>query len=249
MDGTPFDREELANQLIAMAQGFGIAVAPESAQAMVRHLELVIERNKVLNLTRIVDPHQGVVLHLLDSLLLAPSIVSALGDASDLRFIDIGTGAGFPGIPLSLQLNMRGTLIDSVGKKVRAVEEFVEELGLRPRLDCQAVRAEDLARAKSRSYDVVTARAVARLATLVEYASPLLRRGGVLVVSKGNIEQQELDEGTSAARICGMELVSRETLELPEEAGHREILAYRKVRKPSVKLPRATSMAKNHPLA
>ena len=140
-------------------------------------------------------------------------------------------------------------LIDSVGKKVRAVQEFIQELGLQGQLSAEQIRAEDLARKQKRSFDLVVARAVAELGVLVEYASPLLRKDGLLVVSKGQLSDEELEHGLKTAEITGLKPVSHETHELPEGYGHREILTYQKKSNGRIRLPRKAGMAKHKPLS
>ena len=108
--------------------------------------------------------------------------------------------------------------------------------------------AEDLARRSPQSYDYVVARAVAQLGALVEYAAPLLKPHGQLVVSKANITDEEVSGGIETAKIVGLKDVSRETYELPHQNGHREILVFEKVRKSRIKLPRTNGSAVHKPL-
>ena len=236
----------LIAQLHDEAQTFGIEVSNDQAALLLRHLELVIEKNKVLNLTRIVDEQDAITKHLVDSLLSVKAFERV--DDRSARFLDVGTGAGFPGIPFGIMTGCKGTLLDSVGKKIQAVQEFIDELGLDGSLEAQAMRVEDLARERRGAYGCVTARAVAELNVLLEYAAPLLHKGGVLIVSKGQLKDDELANGAYAAKVCGFDYVSRETFELPHDAGHREILVYQKTRKPEIKLPRNVGMAKHKPL-
>lgn len=223
---------------------YGLEATDDQIGLLLRHLDLVITKNKVLNLTRITNPEEAVYLHVVDSLLpLKTGLFS-----HKTSFVDIGTGAGYPGIPLGIVSGASGLLIDSVAKKVAAVSEFIDELDLTSSLSARAVRAEDLARTKSSSFDVVIARAVAQTNTLIEYAAPLLKSQGSLVVCKSNPTDEELSLANNAASICGMANVSRETFELPQGLGHREILTYKKVSKPKIKLPRRTGLAKHSPL-
>lgn len=210
---------------------------------LVRHLELVIERNKTLNLTRITGWDEAVVLHILDSLLLQEAFSKAPAGA----FVDIGTGAGFPGIPLAIVTGRKGTLVDSVAKKAAAVQEFVNELQMSDRLRVESKRIEVLGNEERGRYTVVTARAVAQTATLVEYAAPLLRKGGHLVVAKARPSDAELAAANKAAETCGLRFVERSAYELPKSFGHREVLSFCKVGNPRVRLPRAVGMAQHHP--
>ena len=238
-------RQECVDQLIDELSWLGIDCSEEQAEKMVHHLDLVVEKNKVMNLTRIVALRDAVTLHLVDSLV--PLRAKEFKPSEGLRFLDIGTGAGFPGIPLAVMTGMDGVFIDSVGKKVAAVNEFIEELGLD---NCVAlhVRAEELALDQPASFDFVVARAVAQSNVLAEYATPLLKKNGYLVLEKANISSDELQNLNYASQVCGLSRVSRETCELPDGLGHREVLIYRKTGKSKIKLPRHNGMAKNQPL-
>lgn len=238
------DTKERCEELSGMLEPYGIETNDAQLKLLLRHLELVVEKNREFNLTRIVDFHSGMILHVLDSLLLLP----AVNRGPKGHFLDIGTGAGYPGIPLGIVSGRKGLLVDSVGKKVAAVEGFVGELGLSGILSCEHARVEDLARARRGGFAVVVARAVAQANVLVEYATPLLAPGGHLVLAKGRLSDDELAAGDAAAKICGLQRVSRETRELPEDMGHREIISFEKVARPRVHLPRKAGDAKRHPL-
>ena len=221
-----------------------IEVTEEQCELLARHLDLVLSYNERLNLTRITDPTEAAYLHVADSLLL----LSAVEGAPRGVLLDIGTGGGFPGLPLAIVSGRKSVLADSVRKKVAAVDEFVHELGLARRVTTEATRVEELAKRRRGGFSVVTARAVAQSNVLVEYAAPLLCRNGRLVVAKARPSREELDAADRAAKLCGMKRVSRETFELPDERGHREVIVYERVGNPSVKLPRNTGMAQHHPL-
>lgn len=238
------DNAELDLRLRRLLDDYGIDVTSEQRRLLLRHLLLVIDKNRSVNLTRIIDPASGLVLHVLDSLLLLHQV----NEAPKGDFVDIGTGAGFPGVPLGIVSFRKGVLVDSVGKKTQAVSEFIHDLGLDDHLHTWHGRIEDLARNEGNRFAVAVCRAVAQTNTLVEYASPLLIRGGRLVITKGNLAKSELDAGMRAAHICGLEVVSRETYELPEKMGHREILVFEKTGRPRIRLPRKAGLAKREPL-
>ena len=237
------DTEENRIALCNSLNAYGISVTAEQARLLLRHLDLVIEKNKVLNLTRITSIDEGIDKHIIDSLLLTKTLDTTAGSS----FLDIGTGAGFPGIPIAIVTNMKGTLIDSVGKKVAAVTEFINDLQL-SNAEATQIRAEELANTEPEKYDYVVARAVAETAVLLEYATPLLKKGGKAIIAKATPSTEELRNAQAVAEICGMRNVSRETYELPHSYGARTILIYEKVKKPRIKLPRAVGMAKHHPL-
>ena len=242
--------DERTRRLVGLLDSLGIEIDEAQASKMLQHLDLVIEKNKEINLTRITDPDDAITLHVVDSLLLAPS-VTKIGEKQKRRpkVLDIGTGAVYPGVPLHIATGCKTTLIDSVGKKINAVDEFIDRLGLdREHIEALHTRAEELAKDRRGQYDLIVARAVAQTNTLVEYATPLLKMGGRLVITKGNIGADEIKAGVTAAKTCGLRLVSRETIELPEDKGHREIICFEKVKGSSIKLPRNTGMAQHHPL-
>ena len=241
---TTSDRTMVLATLESFCSEFGISASRDDLTLCLDHLDLVIEKNKVMNLTRITDYDDALILHILDSLLFLPALESAIQGP----LLDMGSGAGFPGIPLAIVSRRPTVLIDSVGKKVHALTSFIEHLELQ---DVCAVhdRLENFALAHRHEFAVVTARAVASLPILIEYAAPLLAMRGVLVVSKGNPSDEELHAGSAAAKICGMKYLNSISYDLPHDAGHRQILVYERVADPSIKLPRAIGMAKKTPLA
>lgn len=237
--------EALEEQLIEELAVFGIELSPDQARTLVSYLMLVIEKNKVVNLTRITNPAEAVTLHLVDSLI--PLASSALHIGEKEHVLDMGTGAGFPGVPVAVVTQAQALLIDSVGKKTTAVQEFADTLGLQ-NVGTRHARLEELAREIPCSQNAVFARAVAKTNVLLEYATPFLVKGGLLVVEKGRPEEEELRAASHAAKVCGMKLVSRETFELPRDLGHREVLLYEKVRTSQIKLPRRNGLARQQPL-
>lgn len=235
----------LVPDLIDCLGRYGISCDRRRAELLLRHLSLVIEKNKVMNLTRITSPEEAVSLHILDSLL--PLTCLGIDMSEKTSFIDLGTGAGYPGIPLAIMTGATGLLVDSVGKKVNAVNEFISNLDLHTVTAVHA-RVEELPASELSRHDYVFVRAVAQANVLVEYAAPLLKMHGCLVLEKGRPAEDEIEASKRAGEVCGMSLVSRETFELPDELGHREILIYEKTSKPRIKLPRRTGLAKKEPL-
>lgn len=221
---------------------YGMDLDDECALLCVKYLLYVMQANDYMNLTRIDTIDDGLVLHIVDSLIFANYC-----DHTSGMFLDMGTGAGFPGIPFHLMTGLDGILLDSVSKKLKVVEMILSELGISG-LTCIHDRIESFPTSSPQSFDIVLARAVASLPVLVEYASPYLPIGGQLVVSKGRPTADERSHGDAAATICGFELAVDEELELPEGYGHRTMLVYEKVQEPAIKLPRAIGQAKKHSL-
>ena len=172
--------DEMLNRLSSYCKEYSLSVTDAELRKCIQHLDLVLETNKTTNLTRILNVEDAAVLHILDSLVLLPYI----NRAPEGALLDMGTGAGFPGIPLTIATHRKATYIDSVGKKVDAVNTFVHALGLK---NSHAVhdRLEEYARSHKKQFSVVTARALAPLPILVEYAAPYLKDGGLFVITKG----------------------------------------------------------------
>lgn len=234
--------EDMSVSLQKMLAPFGVEISEPHARLVVKHLSLMLEANKRVNLTAVKDLSEGLVLHCVDSLLFLPHL------PQEGSFVDIGTGGGFPGIPLSICSGCQGVLIDSVAKKVHEVDGFIQRLEIQNTCKAQAIRAEDLARNESEQFDIVVARAVAPINVLLEYASPLLKTNGQLVISKAHPQDDELDHAEKACELTGMRIVSRETLALPQNFGTRTLMTYEKTYEPKVKLPRRNGMARKRPL-
>lgn len=242
-----FTDEQVAaylDQLSLYCQEYSLSVDRGQLELCLRHLDEVLETNKTTNLTRILNVDDALVLHVLDSLVLLPYV----NEAPEGALLDMGTGAGFPGIPLTICSQRHATYIDSVGKKINAVNSFIRDLNLKHAHGVHE-RLEEYARSHKKSFAVVTARALAPLPTLIEYAAPFLKDNGLFVITKGNPSHEELLAGNTAAKICGFVCHKEARLDLPNGLGHREFIVLRKARPSSVSLPRANGMAKKNPLA
>lgn len=239
-----------AQRLIDLCSQIGIELDSVASYRLIRYLDLVLEKNKVLNLTAVREWDKALVLHLVDSLTLLDEFDKQPNGLKNRLFLDMGCGAGFPGIPLAIaRPERRGMLCDSVKKKIKAVDEFIETLDLGGQLQTSSERLETLGQTHRRSCGCVVARAVGALPVLIEYATPILSRRGRLVVSKGSPEESEIESGLAAAELCGLELVSQRVFDLPEGYGQRTIITYEKVTEPLVALPRAIGAAHKQPLA
>ena len=218
-------------------------LSDEQREMIEKHLLLVTEKNKQTNLTRITNWEEALVLHVEDSL----SALEEVNESPQGLMGDLGSGAGYPGIPLSIATGRKTVLIDSRLKKMNLVEEMIEELQLGEQISTFAGRAELLARKEGDKFAVLTARALAKLPVLMELASPLLKRGGYLVCYKAKIEKEELNQALSLQKITGMKFISRRDFELQGEY-ERSIVTFKKVSKASVSLPRKEGEAQKKPL-
>lgn len=214
----------------------------QQQQLVKKHLCSVIEANEVVNLTRIDTVEDGMLLHIEDSLSALPEMQKApLG-----RYGDLGSGGGFPGIPLAIATGRSTLLIDARQKKMVVMQGIIEGLGLQEQIETFAGRAELLAVKHPGEFAVLTARALAKLSVLLELSSPLLERGGQLICYKAQVEQQELDDAKRVQKATGMKLISDRSFML--DSNQRRILVFEKYAEPTVKLPRSEGSAQKNPL-
>ncbi len=209
--------------------------------------EMVVEWNEKINLTAIVDEKDFVIKHIIDSLM----VYDEEKFAGVKNFCDVGTGAGFPAIPLKIfKPELEVTLIDSLAKRVEFLKKVVEELQL-DNVVCLHGRAEDLGRDKNlrESFDLVTARAVARLNILAEYCLPFVKVGGTFAALKGKIYREEILESESAIKILGGGEITFSEKNLPELNDIRGIIyIYKKFNTPK-KFPRKAGTPTKNPLS
>ena len=218
---------------------------PEEEQALIeKHLALVLEANKTLNLTRIETVDDGLVLHVEDSL----AALEEVNAAPAGMLVDIGSGGGYPGIPLAIATKRETLLVDARQKKAEVLESIVGILGLSDYVHVYAGRAELLARKQSNCCSVVTARALGKLPVIMKLASPLLAMGGRLVCYKAHVSKDEYDDAKRVAPMTGMDLVSDRQFTLSDGVTYRRILCFEKKRKAQAKLPRKEGYAQKHPL-
>jgi 16S rRNA (guanine527-N7)-methyltransferase len=238
-------RRELDRLLEADAPALRASLPPGFADAAERYVELLLEANARVNLTRIVEPGAVARLHLLDAL----SAVPLLDELGPARALDLGSGGGVPGVVLAIaRPAVAWTLVDSAGKKADALRGFVAGLGL-TNVSVVAERAEILGRDASHreQFDLVTARACAPLPVLAEYALPLVRLGGAVVAWKSVIGDAELAGGNAAAGQLGGMLEVRDA-GIGALGDHRFVVI-RKVDTTPDRFPRRPGQAAKRPLA
>lgn len=212
-------------------------------QLIVNHLQLVVEANEKVNLTRITSEEEAFVLHVEDSL----SALPELNEAPDGLYGDLGSGAGYPGIPLAIASGRQTVLIDTRKKKMEMVETMIHRLDLQGTVRIEACRAELLARKNPECFSVITARAVAKLSVLMELASPLLMKHGILICYKSQIDEDERENSKKVQKKTGMYLKSERSF-LLEEQYQRTIITFEKGSKPTISLPRKEGEAQKNPL-
>lgn len=215
-----------------------------------QYYDMLIEKNKVMNLTAITEREDVILKHFIDSLALAGYV--KLWEKS-YKIIDVGTGAGFPGIPLKIAFpNIKVTLFDSLNKRIKFLQEVIEALNLNSVGSCDAVhgRAEEGARDKNmrEKYDFAVSRAVANMAVLSEYCIPFVKVGGCFIPYKTGTVEEEITQGKKAIQILGGKIEKVEKLMLPDSDISRSFVFIRKEKQTPKAYPRKAGTANKQPL-
>ena len=225
---------------------FDITLTEKQLQQFTRFYELLNEWNKVMNLTAITEWQEVLSKHFLDSL----SIVKVMDFSNIETILDLGTGEGFPGIPLKILFpDKKFVLLDSLNKRIKFLDTVVSELGL-TNIELIHGRAEDFAKKKEyrEQFDLCVSRAVANLATLSEYCIPYVKKNGYFVSYKAITAKEELVAAQKAIGILGGELVSTEEFLLPDSDITRAFIVIKKERNTSPKYPRKAGLPAKEPL-
>ena len=226
-----------------LGKKIGIELSEKEIEKFFSYKEILIERNKEMNLTAITEEQEVIVKHFIDSLTINKYI------SSNSSLIDVGTGAGFPGIPIKIiREDVKVTLLDSLNKRLKFLDEVIEMNNLKNIITVHG-RAEDVAHQADfrEKYDYVTARAVANLSTLSELCLPFLKVGGKFICMKGN-SIEELDEAKKALEILGGEVVDIESFMLPSTDMERNIIVIEKIKNTPNKYPRKAGTPAKEPL-
>lgn len=212
------------------------------------YFKMLIEVNEHVNLTRITEEDEVYLKHFYDSITPLFTFGAVFKDGATL--CDVGAGAGFPSIPLKiLKPGLKVTIVDSLQKRLNFLKNLISELGL---TDVELVhgRAEDVGQNKlyRERFDIVTARAVARMSVLSEYCLPLVKKGGYFVALKGPKAEDELDDGKKALEVLGGKLIKDEELTLPASEEERTLVLVQKVKSTPKKYPRQAGTPRRKPI-
>lgn len=231
---------EMRNALDDGLSSLGLSLPEDRREKLCAFGEAVLRQNEVMNLTAITEPAQAGELHLVDSL-----TVLACADLEGKTLIDVGCGGGFPGVPLAIACpEVKITLLDSLGKRMRWLEETLPALGIPAK--CVTARAEEAVVDCRESYDYAVSRAVARLNILLELTAPYVKVGGGVLAMKGAAAREELAEASGAVKKLGLKL---ETIrEFPLGGGVHYVLIFRKISPTPPKYPRRYAKIKQAPL-
>ena len=230
--------------LTAGLRELGVAECPSAADNLLRYSEILREKNKIMNLTAITDPTEIVTRHFLDCAALAPYM------PQDGRVLDVGTGAGFPGIPLKIAFpEVEVVLLDSLNKRVKFLNEVIGQLGL-SKITAIHGRAEDFARQKEyrEQFDLVVSRAVANLSSLSEYCLPYVKVGGRFVSYKSGKLNEELAAAQKAIHVLGGEAKEPVYFQLTGTEDERSFVCIEKGKATPKKYPRKAGTPAKEPI-
>lgn len=237
---------DIKQQLIEGAKVLNVELTDRQADQLMRYKELLVEWNEKMNLTAITEDMEVITKHFLDCL----TVQSSIDLAQVKSLVDVGTGAGFPGLVLKIAFpNVHITLIDSLNKRLKFLQHVIDELGLTG-IECVHGRAEDLGKNKAyrEQFEVCASRAVANLAVLSEYTLPFVKKGGYLIALKGQKLDEELAEGEKAITILGGTIDKLVDVVVPYTDLNHRIAKIKKVKETPKKYPRKAGEPTKAPL-
>lgn len=227
---------------------FHIEIDEKQLSQFLLYYELLTEWNSFMNLTAVTEFHEVIKKHFVDSV----SLVKCCPDIreKELMLIDVGTGAGFPGIPLKIVFpNLKIALLDSLNKRVSFLKEVIDKLEL-PAIEAYHGRAEDFAREKDfrECFDICVSRAVANLSTLSEYCIPFVKTGGLFISYKSEKITEELDNAEKAIKVLGGKYERQAAFYLLDSDIYRNLLVIKKIKNTPAKYPRKAGMPSKNPI-
>ena len=235
---------EFKEKMIINVDKLGITLSEIQLKQFYNYMNLLIEWNKKINLTAIIEPDEIILKHFVDSLTISKYI------SDGTRVVDVGTGAGFPGIPLKIyRQDLEIILLDSLQKRINFLDEVIRELNLE-KIETVHSRVEDFGKDKKyrEKFDISTSRAVANLATLSEYLLPLVKIGGKVISMKGSLIEEELENSKNAIKILGGEIERVDEFDLPNSDISRNIILIDKIKETPNKYPRKAGEPSKKPL-
>ncbi len=238
------EEKEFKKIMINNLKELNIELTDFQLKQFYEYMNILIKWNKVMNLTRITEPKEIIIKHFIDSL----TILDNINENSSV--IDVGTGAGFPGIPIKIAFpDTKIILLDSLNKRIKFLNEVIEKLQLK---DINTIhgRAEDYGKEKNHreKYDIAVARAVAPLNVLLEYLMPFIKIGGKCICMKGLNSEGEILESKNAIKILGGESIKTKDFYIPNTDIKRRIILVDKIKQTNIKYPRKAGTPSKEPL-
>lgn len=238
------EKEEWIGILQKQTEKLGVELDDKQKEKFYNYMELLIRWNENINLTAITEPKEVLQKHFVDSLTIIPYV------EKNAKVIDVGTGAGFPGIPLKIaEKNVEVTLLDALNKRLNFLNEVINKLEL-SNIETVHLRAEEAGKDKDlrEKFDISVSRAVAPLAILVEYLLPLVKINGKCICMKGSNIKEEIENSKKAIEILGGKIEKIEEFTLPNSEIKRNIIVIRKVMKTPNKYPRKPGTPSKEPI-
>ena len=234
--------EEFSSNLKEKLDKIDIEINKEQSQKFYNYMNLLLEWNEKINLTAITEPNEVILKHFVDS----ATIIKYIED--NMEIVDVGTGAGFPGIPLNI-INSKANyvLVDSLNKRINFLNEIINNLKLE-NINTVHSRIEDFGKDNKESFDIATSRAVASLNILLEYLLPLLKVGGICICMKGSNTKEEIENSNKALEILGGKIEKVEEIILPDSVIVRNIIIVRKIKSTPNKYPRKAGIPTKEPI-
>lgn len=238
------DRDGFKEKMCSYGSKIDIVFNEQQLNMFYDYMNLLLEWNEKINLTAIIEPEEVILKHFIDSLTIDKYI------DKNKSIADVGTGAGFPGIPLKIYRgDLKVTLVDSLNKRINFLNEVIKELDLKNIMTVHS-RIEDFGKDNKyrENFDVVTARAVANLSVLSEYLVPLSKIGGTCICMKGNEISEECDNGKNAIKLLGARILRVDKFELPDSDISRNIIVLEKTNNTPSKYPRKPGIPNKEPI-
>ena len=236
--------KEFSNLMIKYGKEINIVFTEEQLRKFYQYMNLLIEWNEKINLTAIVEPKEIILKHFIDSLTIIKYI------KTNKTVIDIGTGAGFPGIPIKIMReDLKITLLDSLNKRINFLNEVIQKLRLKD-IDAVHARIEEYAKNEQyrEKYDIATSRAVANLTTLSEYMLPMVVVEGMAICMKGSEVNEEILKSKNSIKLLGGEISKIEEFALPKSDNKRNLILVKKIKQTPSKYPRKPGIPSKEPL-
>lgn len=238
------EKEEFNSIIKKQANKIGIVLHEKQIEQFYQYMELLLEWNEKINLTAIIKPEEIILKHFIDSITISKYIKEGA------KLIDVGTGAGFPGIPLKIiRDDMCIVLLDSLNKRINFLKEVIEKLDL-SKIEAVHGRAEEFGKNKKyrECFDCATSRAVANLSTLSEYLIPFVKIGGKVIYMKGSEVEEEMKKSEKAVSILGGKIKNKDAFQLPESDINRNVIILDKIKATPAKYPRKAGTPAKEPI-
>lgn len=237
------EKEQFLSAITEYSSSINVMLSEEQKEMFYEYMNILLDWNQKINLTTIIKPEDIIIKHFIDSLTVLKYIKN-----EKINVIDIGTGAGFPGIPIKIANESNNvTLLDSLNKRVVFLDNVINELKLKDIVAVHARAEEYIKKEKREIYDIAVSRAVANMSTLLEYLLPYLKINGICVCMKGPNIEEELENSKKALNILGGKIIKIDSFNLPD-GSKRNIIIVKKIKNTPIKYPRKNNKPLKEPI-